>query len=101
MPGKVIRRREQRLSPWVTLVEKEVQLFSEGPVETYHSFKQADYVGILATTPSGLIPILSQFRPAMEEETWELPGGLLEPGELPADCCRRELTEETGLTALS
>lgn len=28
---------------------------------------------------------------------WELPGGGLDPDEIPADACRRELAEETGI----
>jgi 8-oxo-dGTP pyrophosphatase MutT (NUDIX family) len=50
-------------------------------------------------TPSGKIPIVRQYRPAIEAFAWELPAGLVDPGEAPAEGCRRELLEETGLSA--
>jgi ADP-ribose pyrophosphatase YjhB (NUDIX family) len=31
------------------------------------------------------------------KEVWEIPGGVIEPGEAPRVCCRRELHEELGL----
>jgi ADP-ribose pyrophosphatase len=38
-------------------------------------------------------------RPVIEQYTWELPSGLVDPGEDPETACRRELLEETGLRA--
>jgi len=98
--AKILSRTETHLSPWARVVEKEVQ-FSIGRREVYHCLAQADYVAILARTHSGLIPIVRQYRPAVEAYTWELPSGLLEEGEDPKDACRRELKEETGLNAES
>ena len=31
------------------------------------------------------------------KDVWEIPGGAIEPGEAPRECCRRELVEELGL----
>lgn len=43
--------------------------------------------------------LLRQYRYAAEDTIWEVPAGVLEPGEDPADCARRELKEETGADA--
>jgi len=48
-------------------------------------------------TAGGQIPIIRQYRPSVEEYTWELPAGTLDPGESADEAARRELLEETGL----
>ena len=53
----------------------------------------------MARTPDGRVAVVRQFRPAVEQYTWELPSGLIDPGEDPETACRRELLEETGLRA--
>ncbi|NMA91567.1 MAG: NUDIX hydrolase, partial [Firmicutes bacterium] len=40
--------------------------------------------------------MVKQYRHPVSEVLWEIPAGLLEPGERPLDCARRELAEETG-----
>jgi 8-oxo-dGTP pyrophosphatase MutT (NUDIX family) len=96
---KIISRRTTRLSPWVEIIEREVEFKPGASAETYHAISQPDYVAVVARTPDGMIPIVRQFRPAVEGFTWELPAGMADEGETPAECCRRELLEETGLTA--
>jgi len=43
--------------------------------------------------------LIRQYRYAADGMLWEIPAGVLEPGEAPADCARRELREETGADA--
>lgn len=40
-----------------------------------------------------------QYRYAADRYLWELPAGHIDPGEVPAQAAKRELLEETGLTA--
>ena len=88
-------RLRQRLSPWVTMVAKEVEQ-PAGPPGIFHSLECADYVTVFARTPSGSIPIVRQFRPAVEAYTWEFPAGLVDAPESPETAAVRELREETG-----
>ena len=98
---RILLRTERSLSKWVRIVSKEVDFAQGRPTEVYHCLAQADYVAILARTRSDLIPIVRQYRPAVEAYTWELPAGLVEQGENPEAACCRELKEETGLDAES
>ena len=88
---------EQVLSPWVTLVTKRVQFPGGLPPQEFHSLRPADYVTLFAVTADGKIPLVRQYRPALQRYSLELPSGLLDPAEEPMQAAVRELFEETGL----
>ena len=96
---RILSRRTTKLSAWTEIVAREVEFREGAPVQTYHAVSQPDYIAILALTPAQQIPIVRQFRPAVEAFTWELPAGLRDAGEDAAESCRRELLEETGYPA--
>jgi len=59
-------------------------------------------VVILAVDDSNSPPrvlLERQYRYAADEYLWELPAGHIDPGEAPRHAAKRELLEETGLTA--
>lgn len=64
-----------------------------------------DWVGhpgaaaVVAVDEDGRICLLRQYRPVMGAWMWEIPAGKRDAGEAPEVTARRELAEETGLTA--
>ena len=54
----------------------------------------------VAVDAKGMVTLVRQHRPAVDELTLEIPAGKIEhPGEDPLACARRELREEAGLSA--
>jgi len=96
---KIRSRQTTTVSPWVSVIAREVEFSADGPPQLYHAVAQADYVAIVAVTRDGRIPLVRQYRPVLEGFSWELPAGLVDGGEDPAESCRRELLEETGFSA--
>ncbi len=55
-----------------------------------------DSVNVVALTPEDQMLFVRQYRFGTGQITLELPGGLVDPGELQEHAARRELLEETG-----
>lgn len=56
-------------------------------------------VGVLPIDGEGFVHLVGQWRFPLGRYSWEMPEGGAEPGEDALDCARRELEEETGLSA--
>ena len=59
-----------------------------------------DWCNIVPLTPDGEVVMVRQRRHGIGQETLELPGGMVDPGDAsPLEAARRELLEETGYAA--
>ena len=56
-------------------------------------------VCVVAITEDGRIPLVQQYRYPVQSLMYNLPGGVIDPGETPEAAAKRELQEETGYTA--
>ena len=82
----------------VDIEQMEVKVGAKG----WHPYQTIRHPGGVAVVPlhdDGTVTLIRQLRPAVEEFLLELPAGRLSPGEPPELCGRRELLEETGLSA--
>ena len=71
----------------------------DGRVVERDLIRYAGAAVVLPVLDDGSIVLIRNYRFAVDETLYELPAGILEPGEDPAGCAARELAEETGYTA--
>lgn len=100
------------LHPWVTLSDESLvhyKIFDvrkrrrrsprNGQEIGFFLIDTFDWVNIVAFTPNRELIVIRQYRQGPEAVTLEVPGGVVDPGEDPADAARRELREESGYAA--
>ena len=95
----VVSRHSYQISPWLEMFETEIE--TPDGLQLWHTIKPFDYVTALVETSCGQIALVQQLRAVGTRVTTEFPGGLLEEGESPEACIRREIREEVGLEARS
>ena len=82
---------------WLFRLRKErFQSRRSGKLHDYYVLHLADAVHVVALTPDDHVLLVRQFRAGSGEDSLEIPGGLVDPGEDPCEAGARELLEETG-----
>lgn len=98
--------------PWETLEEEalhDCRVFSvsrararsprTGEPHDFYRIDAAEWVNVVPITAAEEVVLIRQFRHGVRDITLELPGGMVDPGEVPAAAAARELLEETGYRA--
>ena len=67
----------------------------------FYAINTADWVNIVPITADNELVCIRQYRHGSAEITLEIPGGMVDAGELPKPAAARECLEETGYEALN
>lgn len=78
------------------MVEDHPESSKEGDFFVIHA---PDWVNVVALTEADELIVIEQWRQGALQKTWEIPGGMVDPGEDAGQAAKRELREETGYVA--
>lgn len=95
MRWNVHGRRELYTSPWVTLSLVDVEVPGGSRYE-HHAVEAPDAAATVVSDPERGVLLLWRHRFLADEWGWEVPAGLVDPGETPEAAARRECVEESG-----
>lgn len=93
---KVLSSEYIHKGPWATLRTDQCLMPDGRIVPSYYVLEYPDWANAVALTEDNKIIMVRQYRHAAGVISLEIPGGVIEDGELPEVGMKRELLEETG-----
>ncbi len=84
----------------LTIVNEEVT-FHNGFDASIGLIEHPDASAVVALTSNNEIVLVRQYRHSVRDYIWEIPSGTSNNNEIPIQCAKRELQEETGYLARS
>ncbi len=98
-PWQTLSEREAYANPWIRISHREVLTPSGTPgIYGVVHFKNVA-VGVVPLDAEGYTWLVGQYRYTLQRYTWEIPEGGGPLGMDPLEAAKRELLEETGITA--
>lgn len=70
-----------------------------GKEHDFYVIEAPTWVNVVAISPADEIVLIKQYRHGIRSVTFEIPGGMVDPGESPLEAAKRELLEETGFVS--
>ena len=83
----------------IVKLEKQKVELPNGRISSREIVRHGEAVAILPIDQDGNLLLVEQFRKPIDKVILEIPAGLVEPGEEPAEAAARELEEECGVVA--
>lgn len=98
-PWKTLSAEEKYDNPWINITEYQVVNpgGGRGIYGKIHFKNRA--IGVIPVDENGDTWLVGQYRYPLDDYSWEIPEGGASLGEPPLEAAKRELQEETGLTA--
>jgi 8-oxo-dGTP pyrophosphatase MutT (NUDIX family) len=81
---------------WQNEYFEDTTQYGRSPPTKYTWYHSPDFAIVVAQRKDGHVPLVRQYRYGARQAFWELPAGLLEGGESPVECAKREFEEEVG-----
>jgi 8-oxo-dGTP pyrophosphatase MutT (NUDIX family) len=97
-PWQVLASREVYRNRWLRVREDTV-LRPDGQPGMYGVVEPDDNAAVVALDDTGRVALITEFVYPLNRELLQIPSGALDPAEDPLQAAKRELAEETGLTA--